>query len=100
VLYLVFYVPIAFVVFPVTVLALAFVMVMLYFLREFVFQTLGFLTAVVLAQVIDLSPLLAHPVLEVFAIIMMLFAMVSPFLIVFVFLLTMEMLHFFGQLAF
>jgi hypothetical protein len=68
-------VPIAFVVFPVTLLALVFVMVMLYFLREFVFQTLGFLPAVVLAQVMDAAFLFVYPSLEPFAFSFIAFAM-------------------------
>jgi hypothetical protein len=75
VLHLFFHVTIAFVTLPLAVTTLSLVMKMIYFLSQLVFQTLGFLTAVVLAQVMDAAFLFVYPSLEPFAFFFIAFAM-------------------------
>ncbi len=85
-----FHAPIALVSFSVMVTLLPLVVKMIYFLGQFVFMTLRLLMAVVFTQFVDVSLLLDHPAFESFVFFAMMFA----------FALTMEMLHFLGQLAF
>ena len=96
-----FHAPIALVAFSVMVSLLPMVVEMLHFLGQFVFVTLRLLMAVVFTQFVDVPLLLHYPAFEAFVFFtMMTLATVSLSLLVFVFTLAMEMLHFLGQFAF
>ena len=96
-----FHAPMALVSFSVMVALLPLVVKMIYFLGQFVFMTLRLLMAVVFTQFVNVSLLLDHPASEAFAFFIMVpFVMVSPSLMMFVFTLAMEMLHFLDQLPF
>ncbi len=94
-------VPIAFMVFPVTMFALALTLMMKMsnFLADFAFHLLGFLVAIVFTQFIYVPLLLVDPALESFDSLVTAMFTVLP-VTVLSFSLAMKMLHFLGQFAF